>query len=124
MSAVAKPHVNAKSIPWLLRIWERVVASEFYLASDQNLGNAPSDTLDGWAYPKDVADLVRRRILYVQKIPANERISNAMPVSWGFTERGIAIMRAWVADRPIVAPDTRPSPNCCPNCGAPLDEHA
>lgn len=117
MATIAR--VNAKSIPWLMHIWDRVIGSEFYLASDENLRAAPSDVLDGWAAPRDVADLVRRRILFVTRY-AKEDQTSLSSVTWDFTDRGIAIMRAWLAGKPAIVAETPPPDNCCPHCGSPI----
>ena len=121
---MAKPRVNAKSILWLMRIWEgieRGISNGGYWRSDYDLKQAPSDILDGWAYPHELADLVRRRILHV--IPVERESQNGLStVTWGFTPRGIAIMRAWKANVPAALPDVQHAAHCCANCGAPLDE--
>jgi hypothetical protein len=123
MAKLAKARVNAKSIPWLLRIYDGVINGSCYLLSDEALAEAPSDILDGHAYPHEVADLVRRHILYVIPIPKCDRVSDMMPVTWRFTERGIAIMRAWIAAKPIPLPEVYPE-HSCPNCGAPIPRPA
>lgn len=114
-----KPRVNATSIPWLMRIWESVSAQDSsYAKNDDMLRQAPSDVLDGWAMPHEVADLVRRRILCVMPVGKRDQTSLST-VTWDFTDRGIAIIHSWLENRPANFEEVYPA-NCCPNCGAEL----
>lgn len=118
-AAMAKPRINARSIPWLMELWERL--DDFYWCSDDALRQAPSDVFDGWCVPSDLADLVRRRILTVIPVAKADQTS-VSPVTWYFTDRGVKIMRAWKerARAAAMEPPTYPA-NCCPNCGANLE---
>ena len=114
-----KVRFRSSSLPWLRALYEAYAESDLY-RSDEALEHLPSDVLDGWALTKEVSDLVRRRILYTLPIEEVEECTLGNRVTWHFTKRGMAIMRAWhaAASAEVDAEET-PGPHC-PQCGEPL----
>lgn len=114
-----KPKFRAASAIWLYRIYEDCVRYDRFRCDD-SLRDAPSDVLDGWALQSEVSDLVRRRILYTVPVdPADRTLGNR--VTWGFTERGMNLMRAWRAGEAATIEAEAASHPCCPSCGEPLN---
>lgn len=58
-----KPRINAKSLPILIELDERVRRSDYYKAS--RLHELASDVLDSGTYRHELDDLIRRRFLAV-----------------------------------------------------------
>lgn len=113
-----KPKFKASSAIWLYRIYEDCVRYDRF-GDDDSLRQAPSDVLDGWALQSEVSDLVRRRILYTVPVDAEDQtIGNK--VTWGFTDRGIKLMRAWRAGEVASVEAHAAIEPCCPSCGEPL----
>ena len=88
------PKVPARGLPWLERVYRYAAKYDLFRPSHEfNLRRAPSDVWDGLARPEDVADLVRSRIVFTLPILRSERIPYGSPVTWEFTDDGIALMR-------------------------------
>lgn len=63
-----KPRISARSIPWLLDIDKRMRECPPAYAD-----HVASDVLSGAAYRSEIDDLIRRRMLTMDAIPAGER---------------------------------------------------
>jgi hypothetical protein len=102
----AKPRVNVRSVPWLLCIDESI--RRWRVRGRDNLRQAASDVLDGWATRAELDDLIRRRFLAVvphDEITEIDRMREPLCGStWtvDLTERGMRTF--WPSRRSKTAP--------------------
>ena len=101
---------------FLQAIFEYAVAHDLFAdGREADLRAAASDVLDGWALREEISGLVRRRVLTPFKLErAAQSISS---VTWGLTDKGVAMMREWHATSARPPAPHRNGRLHCPHCG-------
>lgn len=101
-----KPRINQRSLPLLISLDQHIRDHD---CRGTDLYGAPSDLFDGWAYRRELDDLIRRRLLCV--LPTgnrrDERGTDMCGTTWTvhLTDRAI---QAWWPNRATTTPLPRP----------------